>query len=95
MNLCRYGTLQSNHNLDCCYGSYIVCLAGLRGTVCFSRCRNGIMHDTVPHCQSTLFCHTWIPLRQEYPADVEFALDLFYIISCRNMAVLQHQGGVV
>ena len=39
---------------------------------------NGIVHDIVLNSQSDIFCHTWIPLWQEYTADVESSFGVVY-----------------
>lgn len=55
----------------------------------------GIVHDIVLYCQSDIFHHTWIPLREKHPSNVEFAFGIVYRFSCRNVAVLRHQGNMV
>ena len=56
---------------------------------------NGIVSDIVLYCQSDIFRHPWIPLRQGYSSNVEPASGIIHRFSCRNVAILRHQGSMV
>lgn len=58
------------------------------GETCVGMFGNGIVYDIVFHRKSDIFRHTRIPLRQEYPSNVESTSGIIHRFPCRNLDIL-------